>query len=420
MKNTIRLAAASVALVVTAVACGGASPDGDAGAQPSPAAHGSTPSHGSSTTPAAGTGGVDTAAADLRAGLTNLLADHVWLAGNALETAVLKGGDLEDPEVQGAVKALDENSVSLSKAVGAAYPEAEKPFLDSWRQHIGFFVDYTLGKATKDSAKVAKAEKDLDGYRTSFGQLINSVVPELPADAVADELTPHVALLFTAIDAAVAGSPDYQSKLNAAAAHMPMTAAILAGGIAKNKGLDGDAASPAAELRGTLTGLLNDHVWLAGNALHTAVRKGGDLKDKNVQGAVKALDENTVSLSKAIGAAYPEAEKPFLDSWRQHIGFFVDYTLGKATKDSAKVVKAERDLDGYRTSFGQLINSVVPELPADAVADELTPHVSSLFTAIDAMVAGKNDVQSKLIAATAHMPMTAEALAGGIAKNKGL
>jgi hypothetical protein len=127
--------------------------------------------------------------------------------------------------------------VALSKAIASVYPTAEKPFLTSWRQHIGFFVDYTLGKATKDDAKVAKARKDLDGYRTSFGQLINSVVPELPADAVADELKPHVSTLFAAIDAAVAGKADFQTKLSNAAGHMPMTAAILAGGIAKNKNL---------------------------------------------------------------------------------------------------------------------------------------------------------------------------------------
>jgi hypothetical protein len=80
----------------------------------------------------------------------------------------------------------------------------------------------------------AKAMKDLDGYRTSFGQLINSVVPELPADAVATELKPHVASLFTAIDAVVAGSPTAFGKLQTAAGHMPGTAGTLAGGIAQN------------------------------------------------------------------------------------------------------------------------------------------------------------------------------------------
>jgi hypothetical protein len=402
----LRLTAAALVVLTMTAACGS---DDDTASDTN-----ATPSHSMSA------GGVDSAAAGLRATLTGLLDDHVWLAGNALQTAVLKGGDLKNPQVVGAVKALDENTVDLGKAIGGVYPEAEKPFLASWRQHIGFFVNYTLGKATKDSAMVEKAEKDLDGYRTSFGQLINSVVPELPADAVAEELKPHVSSLFAAIDAAVAGKPDFQSKLNAAAAHMPMTATILAGGIAKNKSLAGDVDSGAAALRGALTGLLDDHVWLAGNALQTAVRKGGNLKDPQVVGAVNALDENTVALGKAIGSAYPEAEKPFLASWRQHIGFFVNYTLGKATKDSAMVEKAEKDLDGYRTSFGQLINSVVPELPADAVAEELKPHVSSLFAAIDAAVAGKTDFQSKLTDAAEHMPMTAAILAGGIAKNKNL
>jgi hypothetical protein len=230
--NALRLSAAALSVVALTAACGSKDKASDTASQ---AASG-MPSH-ASTAPAAATGGADSAAAGLRGALTGLLEDHVWLAGNALQTAVLKGGNLNDPQVKGAVAALDGNSVALSKAVGSVYPAAEKPFLASWRQHIGFFVEYTLGKATKDQAKVAKATKELDGYRTSFGQLIHSVVPNLPADAVANELKPHVASLFAAIDAAVAGDPSFQSKLTTAAEHMPMTAAILAGGIAKDKGL---------------------------------------------------------------------------------------------------------------------------------------------------------------------------------------
>jgi hypothetical protein len=409
-KNALRLSAAALAVLTMTAACGSKDDKNDDTA--------AMPTH--STSAGTGGGGADSAAAGLRGALTGLLEDHVWLAGNALQTAVLKGGNLKDKQVVGAVTALDANSVAISKAIAGVYPQAEKPFLASWRQHIGFFVDYTLGKATNDSAKVAKAKKDLDGYRTSFGELIHSVVPELPADAVADELTPHVSSLLTAIDAAVAKDPSFQSKLSASSAHMVMTADILAGGIAKNKNLAGDADSGASTLRAALTGLLDDHVWLAGNALQTAVRKGGNLKDPQVAGAVAALDANSLALSKAVGGAYPAAEKPFLASWRQHIGFFVDYTLGKATKDSAKVAKAKKDLDGYRTSFGELIHSVVPELPADAVAEELTPHVASLLTAIDAAVASDPSFQSKLTAAAEHMPMTAAILAGGIAKNKNL
>jgi len=389
------------------------------------ASGGSTPSGESSSSmsmsnsPSGSTAAPDASAASgLRSTLTALLSDHVWLAGNALQTAVLKGGNLKDPAVAGAVAALDANSVELAKTLGSVYPAAEKPFLASWRQHIGFFVNYTLGKATKDAAMVSKAKSDLNGYRTSFGQLIHSVVPELPADAVAKELVPHVQTLFAAIDAAVANSPTFQTKLAAAAEHMVMTADILAGGIAKNKKLAGDVEGTASATRATLTAQLNAHVWLAGNALDTAVRKGGNLKDAQVSAAVAALDANSVALSKTVGSVYPAAEKPFLASWRQHIGFFVNYTLGKATKNAAMVSKAKSDLNGYRTSFGQLIHSVVPELPADAVAKELIPHVQTLFTAIDAAVAGNPDYQGRLATAAGHMTMTAAILTGGIVANK--
>jgi hypothetical protein len=420
-KRLIRFSISAAAVLVLAAGCSSSgSPAGMPGPETAPSSVPSvsithSPSHSPTTSAVAPDA---TEAAALRATLTSLLSDHVWLAGNALDTAVRQQGDLKDPQVVGAVKALDANSVALAEAIGSVYPDAEKPFLASWRQHIGFFVDYTLGKATKNDKQVAKAKDDLDAYRTSFGQLINSVVPELPADAVAEELKPHVASLFAAIDASVAGKPDYQTKLSTAADHMSMTAEVLAGGIAKNKQLNGDVDGMASTVRATLTSQLTAHVWLAGNALDTAVQQQGDLKDPQVVGAVKALDANSVALAEAIGSVYPDAEKPFLASWRQHIGFFVDYTLGKATKNDEQVANAKDDLDAYRTSFGQLINSVVPELPADAVAEELKPHVTSLFAAIDASVAGKPDYQTKLSTAAEHMPMTAAVLASGIVANK--
>jgi hypothetical protein len=119
-----------------------------------------------------------TEAAALRATLTSLLSDHVWLAGNALDTAVQHKGDLKDPQVVGAVKALDANSVALSKAIGSVYPDAESRSWPPGATAHRILVNYTLGKATKDDKQVAKAKADLDAYRTSFGQLINSVVPE--------------------------------------------------------------------------------------------------------------------------------------------------------------------------------------------------------------------------------------------------
>ena len=308
-KRLVRFSISAAAVLVLAAGCssGTGAPAGVPSNALSPSAsssmqHSSSSTHSPTTTAMAPD---TTQAAELRAALTSLLNDHVWLAGNALDTAVKKKGDLKDPQVVGAVKALDANSVALSKAIGSVYPDAEKPFLASWRQHIGFFVNYTLGKATKNDKQVAKAKADLDKYRTSFGELINSVVPELPADAVAEELKPHVASMYAAIDASVAGKPDYQTKLTMAADHMLMTAEVLAGGIAQNKSLEGDVDGTASTVRATLTQQLQDHVWLAGNAIDTALHKKGNLNDPQVAGAVKALDENSVALAKTVRIGLP-------------------------------------------------------------------------------------------------------------------
>jgi hypothetical protein len=226
-QSTKRLFASAAVVAALGAACG--NDDGDDSASRDT----TTTEQSTSSTMAADTG-VDSAASELRATLTAGLQEHVYLAGIAISTAVGAGGNLEDPAVASAVQTLDGNSVALSEAVGSVYgDEGGEQFLSLWRDHIGFFVDYTLGKATGDAAKADQAKAKLDGYRAEFGAFIDSASDgELPSDAVAADLGMHVDSLITAIDAVVAKSPDAFPKLQAAAAHMPMTAATLAGGIA--------------------------------------------------------------------------------------------------------------------------------------------------------------------------------------------
>jgi hypothetical protein len=175
--------------------------------------------------------GVESGSAELRAGLTALLEEHVYLAGIAVANGV--GNGLDSGEFKAAAATLDTNSKGLAEAITSVYgDDAGEQFLSLWRDHIGFFVDYTLGKATGDTAKADEAKNKLDGYRAEFGAFIDSASDgKLPSDAVAAELGVHVDSLITAIDAVVVKSPDAFPKLQAAAAHMPMTAATLAGGI---------------------------------------------------------------------------------------------------------------------------------------------------------------------------------------------
>ena len=176
--------------------------------------------------------GTDSGASELRSGLTALLQEHVYLAGIAINTGV--SGGLDSKEYEAAAATLDQNSVGLSEAIGSVYgKEAGDQFLALWRDHIGFFVDYTKAKASKDRAGARDAEKKLDGYRAEFGAFLESANPNLTKEAVAEELKPHVESVFETIDAVVAGSPDVFEKLREAAGHMPGTANVLAGAIVK-------------------------------------------------------------------------------------------------------------------------------------------------------------------------------------------
>jgi hypothetical protein len=407
----LKLAAPLVLLGVLATACG------KDDAKPSAAGDTTTTTASDSMS---GATGVDTKASELRAGLTAMLQEHVYLAGAAIATAVGAGGDMNNAAVKSAVSTLDANSVALSDAVGSVYgKDAGDQFLALWRKHIGFFVDYTLGGATGDKAKQDTAKAALDKYRQDFGAFLESATggaAGLTQQAVADDLQMHVNSLLAAVDAILAKDPTVYSKLKDAASHMPMTAKALAGSIAEQKKLDGTIDAPSSELRSGLTALLQEHVYLAGLAINQAVADGGDLTKPATKDAVGALDANSVALSNAIASVYgKDAGSQFLELWRKHIGFFVDYTIGGATGDKAKQDAAKSSLDKYRTDFGAFVESATKgKLTVDQVAAELQKHVDSLITAIDAVLAKDPSVFPKLRDAAGHMPMTADALAGAI------
>ena len=128
-KRLARLSISAAAVLVLAAGCssGTGAPAGVPSHEMSPSSSSSMEgSHSSSThSPITTAMAPDsTQAAELRAALTSLLNDHVWLAGNALDTAVKKKGDLKDPQVVGAV------DVGLGKGVaqcsgGSSWPQQE-------------------------------------------------------------------------------------------------------------------------------------------------------------------------------------------------------------------------------------------------------------------------------------------------------
>ena len=160
---------------------------------------------------------LDGSAAGLRVALNRLLGEHVLLAAGATNAAL----DGRTPDFEAAAAALDENSVDLTSAITAVYgEEAGASFLEQWREHIGFFVDYTVATAGSDSAGQQAAMDDLTSYTTSFAEFLAGAT-ELPADALEANLQEHVTGLIAVIDAQAAGDETaHYTNLRAAYAHM--------------------------------------------------------------------------------------------------------------------------------------------------------------------------------------------------------
>lgn len=404
----LRFGAAILAFSVAAAACGAATPASSNGSSPGASAAASSTMKASPSTAVT----TKSKAADLRTALNLQLTEHVYLAGFAVSEALLGN----TPGFEGAAKALDTNTVELSKSIGSVYgADAEKRFLELWRAHIGMFVAYTQGAAAKDSAKMAKAKADLDGYRRDFDAFLSGANPNLPKGAVAELLVPHVQHLTAAIDAVAAGDlATGFDTLKTAADHSQKIADPLSMAIVKQfpDTLTGDPSSKAADLRVTLNNLLGSHVYLAGLPVRMAL--GGS--DPGFKAGLATLDKNSVELSKAIGSVYgPPAEARFLELWRAHLGMFVAYTQAAAKDDGPGKAKALAELDGYRADFDAFISGANPNLPKGAVASLLVMHVTGIAKAID-LLAAKDYASAypQLKTAEDHSMMIADPLAEAI------
>jgi len=369
-----------------------------------------TTMEGMTTTSAAGKPGFNDAV-DLRVALNRLLGEHMLIAVDATQTALLGGKSFDAKGAE-----LQANTDDLADAIGSIFgDEAKAAFSSQWAAHNGYFVNYTVATAEGDEAAKMVAVDGLTKYQKDFGAFLAGATG-LPADAVSGELATHVTHTAKAVDAF--GAKDYSgSYANASMGyvHMGATGDILAGAIAKQKSL-GETTSPAADLRVKLGNLLAQHASLAIVAMERGFDGSPDFDD-----AAASLDQNTVALGELIGSAFgEEAKTTFLAQWRQHIGFFVNYVTAVAKKDDAGQAEAKKGLDGYIAEHGDFLAGATG-LPADAVKGQLQMHVDELLKTIDAYAAGNyEEATAGARQSFAHMYETGDALAGGIIAEKDL
>ena len=426
--HVLRYLALGLVLALTTVglaACGGESDDSSAAAG---AGGGTTTTmtdmsgdNGESSTgttedgTASGEVSVESPAADLRASLDQLLGEHAYLAMFATQK-----GLAGDKDFKAIAAALDENTADLGDAIGSVYgEEARKKFLDGdllWRDHIKFFVDYTGGLAQEDKAAQKEAVDNLMGYNEAISVFLSDATG-LPKDALAESFTTHITQLKGQIDAYSNGNYEqaYTTALDAYD-HMFMAGDTLAGGIVESQGdmfpME-NATESAVDLRVTLGNILGEHAMLA----MMATQKGY-AGEKDFEQITNALDQNTEALGQALEGVYgAEAAQKFLDGkllWRDHIQFFVDYTVGLANKDKAAQNEAVDGLMAYNEAVSVFLSDATG-LPKDALAEGFEMHIMQLKGQIDAYAAGDYDEAYRLAReAHAHMWETATTLSSGI------
>jgi hypothetical protein len=355
--------------------------------------------------------------AALRIRLDQLLGEHAILAIQATQRGLAGGKDF--PAI---AKQLDRNSVELSQAIASVYGAAAgKQFLDGkflWRDHIRFFVDYTVATAKHDAAGQKKAVANLMTYIQTQAAFFAKATG-LPKQALVEDLTAHVLQLKGQLDAYAAGRYAQAYTLtHAAYVHMFMTGDTLAAGIAKQKQL-GSTTGKATDLQVTFDRMLGEHALLATWATQAGLGGG-----KNFPALGKQLDRNSVEISQAIGSLYgAAAAKQFLDGknlWRAHIADFVRYTVATAKHDAAGKKRAVASLMAYIQTQASFFAKATG-LPKQAVVNDLTAHVLQLKGALDLYDAKQYAKTFALVhGAYEHMYMTGADLAGGVAKQKGL
>ena len=177
----------------------------------------------------------------------------------------------------------------------------------------------------------------------------------------------------------------------------------------------------ASTLRAGLTGLLTEHVYLAALATGSALRGDNAGFEAYAAALNGPTDSNTADLVDAISSAYgDEVGTAFDGLWRSddHIGAFVAYTQAVAVDDQAGADAAVENLLAYAKTFGTTLNSVNPNLPADAVEEAIVMHATTLIAVIDAQKAGDSTMTAELLrAAVRHMSDTADVLAEATVKN---
>ncbi|WP_404350042.1 copper amine oxidase [Sutcliffiella horikoshii] len=172
---------------------------------------------------------VDTPAADLRADLNHLFAEHAALAVLAMQKGIDGAGDFEN-----AAGALNANTADLSAAVASVYgEEGGAAFEEIWSSHIGYFVDYVVATGEENEEGREAAIAELEEYKVEQAAFLDTATEgRLKAADLEEGLQMHVDELLLAFNSY--NEADYETTYNTireSYAHMFGVGEMMSGAI---------------------------------------------------------------------------------------------------------------------------------------------------------------------------------------------
>lgn len=124
---------------------------------------------------------------------------------SSLATAYLKAELLAQPDLAAAKAAVDANSQLLAHTVDRLYPGSHDEFLNLWRQHVQFSVDYLNASKVNDTAAKDEAKQKLQDVNNKIGVLLDNISDKLNRAQFTQQLQAHSDGTLVTIDAMIAG-----------------------------------------------------------------------------------------------------------------------------------------------------------------------------------------------------------------------
>ncbi|WP_053959289.1 hypothetical protein [Sulfobacillus thermosulfidooxidans] len=347
-----------------------------------------------------------TSAANLRAGLDQLLGEHAVILELRMQ-ALAQGNTAQ---YQALSNIMNQDTTALTNAVASIYGQkGGQEFESLWNQHKYFF---TYAKAYVGEQQ---SQALLTHYKNEFAQFMAKANPHLSESTLSTVLQDHINQITTSFNDAETNHPNQSwSQLITDYNLMYTAGGYLAAGIDQQfpaQFKDTSTVTPAVNLQVALDQLLGEHAIVLEQAMQADYAGNTPL----FNALMKVMDANTAQLTQAITSVYgTQAGQEFATLWNKHVYFF-DYVNAVKAHNMSAEETAQSQLTFYKNQFAQFMASANPNFSESTLSSVLQEHINQITTAFNDYVSGNYSAsESEMIQAYNLMYTAGAYLAQGI------